>query len=49
MIVVRFKVRCQPDRTEEMLASMRDVVAPSRALPGVVTAEGGAPPPAGGA
>ena len=36
MIVVRFKVRCQPDRTDEMLALMRDVVVPSRALAGVV-------------
>ena len=36
MIVVRFKVQCQPDRTDEMLAAMRAVVAPSRALDGVI-------------
>lgn len=36
MIVVRFKVQCQPERAEEVLAAMRDVVAPSRALPGVI-------------
>ncbi len=36
MVVVRFKVQCQPDRTEEMAAAMGAVVAPSRALPGVV-------------
>jgi quinol monooxygenase YgiN len=36
MIVVRFKVQCQPDRTDELMAAMKDVVAPSRALPGVI-------------
>lgn len=36
MIVVRFKVRCQPDKTGEVLAAMKAVVAPSRALPGVI-------------
>jgi len=36
MIVARFKVRCVPGKTEEMLLVMRAVVAPSRALPGVI-------------
>src|SRR5688572_4257376 len=36
MIVVRFKVQCVPDRTEEMLHASRAVVVPSRALPGVI-------------
>jgi quinol monooxygenase YgiN len=36
MIVVRFKVTCRPDKTDEVLAAMKDIVAPSRALPGVV-------------
>lgn len=36
MIVVRFKVQCQPERTDEVMEAMRDVVAPSRALPGVI-------------
>lgn len=36
MIVARFKVRCLPERTEEMLQAMRAVVGPSRALPGVI-------------
>ncbi len=36
MIVVRFKVKCQPDRTDEVLAAMKDVVHPSRKLPGVL-------------
>lgn len=36
MIVVRFKVRCQSERTDEVMAAMKDVVAPSRALPGVL-------------
>ena len=36
MIVLRFKVQCQPDKTADVIAAMADVVAPSRALPGVV-------------
>jgi len=36
MIVVRFKVRCNSDRTEQMAVAMRDVVNAARALPGVV-------------
>ncbi len=36
LIVARFKVRCVPAKTEEMLQAMRAVVAPSRALPGVI-------------
>jgi quinol monooxygenase YgiN len=36
MIVVRFKVQCHPGRTDEVLAAMRDVVAPSRMMAGVV-------------
>jgi quinol monooxygenase YgiN len=36
MIIVRFKIRCIPDKTEEMMAAMGAVVAPSRALPGVI-------------
>lgn len=37
MVVVRFKVRSQPHKSEEVLAALRDVVAPSRALPGTVS------------
>ena len=36
MVVVRFKLICQPDRTEEVLAAMAAVVGPSRKLPGVI-------------
>lgn len=37
MIVVRFKVQCQPGKTEHALAVMQAVVTPSRALPGVIS------------
>lgn len=37
MIVVRFKVRCQPDKTEQALAAFREVVAASRPLDGVIS------------
>jgi quinol monooxygenase YgiN len=37
MIVVRFKVRCRPEQAEEVRAALERVVAPSRALPGVVS------------
>jgi quinol monooxygenase YgiN len=37
MIVVRFRVRCQPGKREEALATFSDVIAPSRAVEGVVS------------
>ena len=37
MIIVRFKLRCRPERTEEVKAALADVIAPSRELPGVVS------------
>jgi quinol monooxygenase YgiN len=36
MIVVRFKVQCQPSQTEEMAAAMEKVVGAARSLPGVI-------------
>ncbi len=36
MIVVRFKVQCQSDKTAEMAAAMKDVVDAARELPGVI-------------
>src|SRR5919197_779877 len=37
MIVVRFKVQCQSERTEEALAAFAAVVPPSRRVEGVIT------------
>jgi quinol monooxygenase YgiN len=37
MIIVRFKIRCQPGKAEHALAVMNDVIKPSRALDGVVS------------
>ena len=37
MIVVRFKVQCQPDETERALAAFEEVIAPSRAVDGVIS------------
>ena len=37
MIVIRFKVRCQPDDTDRMSEAFLDVIAPSRAVAGVVS------------
>jgi len=36
MIVLRFKVECQPDQTRVVSDAMRDVVVASRSLPGVM-------------
>jgi quinol monooxygenase YgiN len=36
VIVVRFKIRCQPDRTDEVAAAMRDIVNAARGLEGVI-------------
>ena len=37
MIVVRFKVRCQPEKTEQVMAAFKEVIAPSRATDGVIS------------
>jgi quinol monooxygenase YgiN len=37
MIVVRFKAKCQPGKTEKALAAFEEVIAPSRALEGVIS------------
>lgn len=37
MIVLRFRGQCKPDKLEEALAAFREVVAPSRALEGVIS------------
>ena len=37
MIVVRFKVQCQPEKTEQVMAAFEEVIAPSRAVDGVVS------------
>jgi quinol monooxygenase YgiN len=37
MIVVRFKVQCQPDKAEQVMAAFEEVIAPSRAVDGVVS------------
>jgi quinol monooxygenase YgiN len=37
MIVLRFKVQCQPERTEEVIAALSEVIAPARATEGVVS------------
>jgi quinol monooxygenase YgiN len=36
MLVLRFKVQCQPDKTANVMAAMTEVVIPSRSLPGVI-------------
>ena len=37
MIVLRFKVQCQPDKTEEALAAFSAAIAPSREVEGVIS------------
>ena len=36
MIVVRFKVQCQPGKTEPLIAAFKEVIAASRPLKGVI-------------
>ena len=36
MLVIRFKVKCQPGKAEEALAVFKPVIAPSRAIDGVI-------------
>jgi len=37
MIVVRFKVRCHPEKTEQALAAFQEVIGPSRKVDGVLS------------
>lgn len=37
MIVVRFKLRCSPDKTDEVMALLAEVQSASQAVPGVIT------------
>jgi quinol monooxygenase YgiN len=37
MIVVRFKVQLKPEKTEQAVAAFEEVIAPSRAVNGVVS------------
>ena len=37
MIVVRFKVRCQPGKAEQVMAAFKAMIPPSRAVAGVVS------------
>ena len=37
MIVVRFKVQCQPDKAEQVLAAFTEAITPSRTVEGVIS------------
>jgi quinol monooxygenase YgiN len=37
MIVLRFKVQCQPGRAEELMAALSEVIAPARKVEGVIS------------
>lgn len=37
MIIVRFKVQCRPEKAEQVQAALHEVIAPSRALDGVIS------------
>jgi quinol monooxygenase YgiN len=37
VIVVRFKVQCRPEKREQALAAFKEVIAPSRAVQGVIS------------
>ena len=37
MIVVRFKVRCEPDKTDQVMAAFQKVIGPSRGVEGVIS------------
>ena len=37
MVVVRFRVRCHPEKAEQAMAAFRGVIAPSRLVDGVIS------------
>jgi quinol monooxygenase YgiN len=36
MIILRFKIRSRPDRSEEVMAALTEIISPARATAGVV-------------
>ena len=36
MLIIRFKLQCQPEKTEQVMAALKDVITPSRGLSGVL-------------
>lgn len=37
MIVIHFKVQCQPDKSDDLMSALQDVVGPSRRTDGVIS------------
>jgi quinol monooxygenase YgiN len=37
MLVLRFRVVCRPELTEQLMAALREVVAPARTVDGVIS------------
>jgi quinol monooxygenase YgiN len=37
MVVVRFKVQCQPEKVDDVMAAFEEVISPSREVAGVVS------------
>jgi quinol monooxygenase YgiN len=37
MIVLRFKLQCQPEKADAVMAALSEVIAPSRATAGVIS------------
>jgi quinol monooxygenase YgiN len=36
MVILRFKVRSKPDKSDELMAALGDIIAPARATEGVI-------------
>jgi quinol monooxygenase YgiN len=36
MVILRFKVRCKPDKSDELMGALAEIITPARATEGVV-------------
>ena len=36
MVILRFKIRSKPDKSDELMAALAEIIAPARAMQGVV-------------
>src|SRR3954452_9830651 len=37
MVILRFKIRSKPDKSDELMAALAEIITPARAIAGVIT------------
>ncbi len=44
MLILRQKMRAKPDKSDELMAALAEIIAPARATDGVISLDRGAAP-----